>query len=114
MDDLGDPVDLLGLQLTHRAEDRGHGIIHPNVQRAAGLLHRVGGRFHLRGVGDIGRNLQRRTAGGLHLAPYAIQAVAAAREQANPRLAPGEGSHDRPSHAGGGARHHDHGALFHR
>ena len=61
----GATLELLGRELADRGEHRGHGDIHPDVDRAQLVLHSGGGGLDRLVIGDVGGDRQCAHAVGL-------------------------------------------------
>lgn len=65
--DLGGPAELVGFDVPHRCERRGHGHVDPDVDHPEVTLDPAGGCIHGAAVGHVGRHDQRPGPGGLDL-----------------------------------------------
>src|SRR5437899_8181637 len=109
--DLCHPLDLVGLKLLHGREDRGHCVVDPHVDRTELALGPFGGCFNLVGIGHVGGKHQRTSALRFHVVSSAVEAVLAAREQADIGAESRERPDGRATDASRCARNDD--GLFH-
>ena len=86
--------------LLDRREDRGHRVVHPDVDRPELALDARRGRVDCRGVGDVGLQDQRAAALGFDFAPGRLQAIDAPRNQADVGALPGKRAHGGAPYAG--------------
>ena len=109
--DLGDPPELIRLDLPERREDRGERHVHPDVDRAEPVLRLLGRPLDGVEVGHVGRDGQRAAARALHRVGRRREAVLAPRDQHHVRAATPEELGRGPPDSG--ARTGDHYCLGH-
>src|SRR5579883_156496 len=112
IDHFGDALIVIWCHLLRRREDRGHGIIDPDIDGAEGFLDLGSSGLDLPGVRNIGWDDERLASQRLDLAACAFQPGLAACQQTNIRSSLGEGSDDSASIACRGPRHHHYLRFF--
>lgn len=101
--DLCHPFELIGRNILHPGEHRGHGVVDPDVDRAELLFDLRGRAVDLLGVGHIGAYRQRPSATGLDVAYGRVESRLATCEQSDAGTGPGEGDRGGAADAGAGA-----------
>ena len=97
--DLGGAAELVGRDLPHRREDRGHRVVDPDVDRPELRLGPLGRGLDLHRVGHVRGDRDRAPTGRDDLAARALEAVLAASQQRNLVAAGAEGAGRGPAHA---------------
>ena len=104
--------ELLRRNLIGRPENRGHRVVHPDVDPAPTLDDLIGGMRHCGGIGYVDSDHQGLAAGGLDILSRALKARLTSGQQRNGPSAKRKGDRSGAPDAGGGARYGDDGAAW--